>query len=302
MNIRYPQDISLLNEAREKLEYIIYRMCKTYGLALPRRYRRKARKGYLAFVKSRKHTEKKVREAVKKQLSYVRRDIGYLEGFFSKGFAPDKKDIPLLVAVFRLYLQQEYMYRNRVHSATDRIVSIRQPWVRPIVRGKANAPVEFGPKIDVSIDSGGYGRIEKVSFDAYNESGSLAAAVERYRERTGRYPERVLADKIYRTKGNRAYCQKNGIRLSGPKLGRPSKDAGADKKQEHQDNIDRIEVERFFSRSKRCFGMGLTVTKLETTQLTSVALSVFVSNLFRIQRRIFAVIFSMRHNFIVCIA
>ena len=202
VNIRYPQDISLLNEAREKLEYIIYRMCKSYGLTLPRRYRRNARKDYLTFVKSRKHTEKKVREAVKKQLSYVRRDIGYLEDFFSKGYAPDKKDIPLLVTVFRLYLQQEYMYSNRVHSAIDRIVSIQQPWVRPIVRGKASAPVEFGPKLDVSIDCEGYGRIEKVSFDPYNESGNLIAAVERYRERTGRYPERVLADKIYRTKEN----------------------------------------------------------------------------------------------------
>ena len=302
VNIRYPQDISLLNEAREKLEYIIYRMCKSYELTLPRRYRRNARKDYLAFVKSRKHTEKKVREAVKKQLSYVRRDIGYLEDFFSRGYAPDKKDIPLLVTVFRLYLQQEYMYSNRVHSVTGRIVSIRQPWVRPIVRGKASAPVEFGPKLDVSIDCEGYGRIEKVSFDPYHESGNLITAVERYRERTGQYHERVLADKIYRTKENRAYCRKNGIRLSGPKLGRPCKDARADKKQEHQDNIDRIEVERFFSRSKRCFGMGLIVTKLETTQLTSVALSVFVSNLFRIQRRIFAVIFSIHYKFMVCVA
>lgn len=303
VNIRYPQDISLLNEAREKLESIIYRMCKSYGLPLPRRYRQKARKDYLAFVKIRKHTEKKVREAVKKQLSYVRRDIGYLENFFSMGYAPsDKKDIPLLVTIFRLYLQQEYMYKNRVHSVEERIVSIRQPWIRPIVRGKASAPVEFGPKLDVSIDSEGYGRIEKISFEPYNENSSLKEAVERYRERTGRYPERVLADKIYRTKENRNYCRKNGIRLSGPKLGRPSKNAGTDKKQEYQDNTDRIEVERFFSRSKRCFGMGLIVTKLETTQLTSVALSVFVSNLFRIQRRIVAVIFGIQYEFMVCVA
>lgn len=97
----------------------------------------------------------------------------------------------------------------------------------PIVRGKARAPVEFGPKIDVSIDSEGYGRIEKVSFAPYNEGGNLAAAAERYRERMGVYPERILADKIYRTKENRSYCRKNGIRLSGPKLGRPSKDAVA---------------------------------------------------------------------------
>ena len=38
VNIRYPQDVSLLNEAREKLETIIYRFHKSYGLELPRRY------------------------------------------------------------------------------------------------------------------------------------------------------------------------------------------------------------------------------------------------------------------------
>lgn len=53
------------------------------------------------------------------------------------------------------------------------------------------------------------------------------------------------------------------------------------KKQEYQDNTDRIEVEWFFSWSKRCFGMGLIVTKFVTIQLTLVALSTIVSNLFR---------------------
>ena len=69
------------------------------------------------------------------------------------------------------------------------------------ISGKVKAPVEFGAKLDVSIDSEGYGRLEKVSFDAYNESGSLIEAVERYKLRTGSYPERVLADQIYRTRG-----------------------------------------------------------------------------------------------------
>ncbi len=165
-------------------------------------------------------------------------------------------------------------------------MSISQPWLRPVVRGKVKAPVEFGAKLDVSIDEEGYGRLEKVSFDAYNEGGCLIEAVERYKTRTGHYPVRVLADQIYRTRNNLAYCKKRGIRLSGPKLGRPSTDTRTDKKQEHQDNTDRIGVERFFSRSKRYYGMGCIVTKLEETQLTSIALSVFVSNLFRIQRRI----------------
>ena len=213
-NIRYPQDISPLNEAREKLETMIYCFCKCYGLKLPRRYRKRARKEYLAFAKSRKH--------------------------------------------------------------------------------KVKAPVEFGAKFDLSLDSEGYGRIEKISFEAYNESTCLIEAIERFRERTGYYLERVLADQIYRTRETRNYCKEHGIRLSGPKLGRPSATTKVDKKQEYQDNTDRIEVERTLSLIKRCYGMSCITTKLEETQLTSIALSVFVTNLFRIQRRI---LYALLHLF-----
>lgn len=93
-NIRYPQDVSLLNEAREKLETILYRFHKAYGLPLPRRYKRKARKDYLAFAKSRKHTKKKIRGALRKQLGYVARDIRYLEQFMNGGYALERKEIP----------------------------------------------------------------------------------------------------------------------------------------------------------------------------------------------------------------
>ena len=290
-HIRSPQDISLLNEAREFVEGMIWRFCKFYGLPLPRRYRRQARKAYLAFAKSKKHTAKKVRAAIRKQLGYVRRDLGYLEQYMSEGCIPDKKEIPKYLTILKLYEQQKYMYDHKVHSVADRIVSISQPWLRPIVRGKVTAPVEFGAKFDLSLDTEGYGRIEKISFEPYNEGGSLQAAVERFRERTGHYPERVLADQIYRTRENRKYCKERGIRLSGPKLGRPSTTTPqADKKQEYQDNTDRIEVERTFSLSKRCYGMELIVTKLKETQLTSIALSVFVTNLFKIQKRILCVL------------
>ena len=78
-NIRYPQDISFFNEAREKLESIIFRFCKAYGLTFPRRYVRNARKDYLAYAKCRKHTGKQTRKAIKKWLFYVRSDLEYLD-------------------------------------------------------------------------------------------------------------------------------------------------------------------------------------------------------------------------------
>lgn len=183
-NIRYPQDFSLLNEDREKLETIIIRVCKTYGFSRPRMYRKQARKNYLALAKAKKRSTKKIRATIRKQLAYIKRDIKYLENYMEDGYAPVSKEISLLMTIDKLYEQQQYMYQNKVHRVENCIVSISQRWSRPIVRGKTKAPVEFGVKFDLSVDDDGLGRVEKISYDAYNESIVLIEAVERFKERT----------------------------------------------------------------------------------------------------------------------
>ncbi len=170
------------------------------------------------------------------------------------------------------------MYDNRVHSVPNRIVSLSQPYLRPIVRGKAKAPVEFGAKLDISVTDG-FVRLEKQSFDAYNEAFYLQEVIERYKTRTGSFPQGVLADKIYRNRDNLNYCRERGIRLSGPALGRPKKDAVIDKKQDYVDICDRVEVERKFSLAKRKCGMGLIMARLQETTEHVVALSILVLNL-----------------------
>ena len=107
--------------------------------------------------------------------------------------------------------------------------------------------------------------------------------MEAYKYHRGCYPARVLVDQIYRTKPNIAFCQKNRIRISGPKLGRPVKDEETRKKDAKtaaQDNADRIQIERYFSTAKRRNGMGLITKKREDTSLTTIALSVLVTNIF----------------------
>ena len=157
------------------------------------------------------------------------------------------------------------MYDNNTHTVDNTIVSINQSFIRPIIRGKAKASTEFVAKLDLSIENG-FARIERSSFDPYNESEVLIEAIERYHERHGYYPERMLADKIYRNRENLKYCKERGIRLSGPALGRPKKDPdAADKRIEYMDAVDLIENERAFSLAKRSFGLGLIMTKLEET-------------------------------------
>ena len=281
--IAYPQDINLLNEARENLEGLIDDICCRFNYYKPRMYRQNARKDYLSLAKCKKRTAKKIRKAIKKQLQYVNRDLGYVDLLLAQDDVYLKpKQIERLAVIRELVEQQQYMYDNKVHSVKDRIVSISQPYIRPIVRGKAKSPVEFGAKLDMSIDENGLARLEKLSFDAYNECDVLIDAVERYHARIGRYPERVLADQIYRTRKNRAYCKKNGIRISGPALGRPKQMTSEEKKQSYTDNTDRIEVERGFSLAKRCYGLGLLHTKLDITTRSSIALSIIAMNVNRL--------------------
>jgi len=282
-HISFPQDINLLNQARTNLESIIDSVCYEYNYYKPRMYRQNARKDYLNFAKCKKRTTKKIQKAIKRQLQYIRRDLGYIDTFLNQDDIEfTDKQMARINVIREVFEQQEYMYQNKVHKVENRIVSLDQPYIRPIVRGKAKAPVEFGAKLDMSIDEKGIARLEKLSFDAYNESDVLTSAIDRYKERTGHYPERVLVDQIYRNRDNRKYCKEHNIRISGPALGRPKQMSPEEKRQAYLDNTDRIEVERGFSLAKRCYGLGLIHTKLDTTTRSSIALSIIAMNLDRI--------------------
>ena len=195
-------------------------------------------------------------------------------------------------------VQQKYMYDNRTHSVSDRIVSVSQPFVRPIVRGKAGKPVEFGAKLDISVVDG-WTRLERCSFNAYNEAGNLRTMVERFRAREGHYPSRILADKIYRNRDNLSYCKQLGIRLSGPALGRPRKGEIRGKAQDYLDECERVEVERRFSLAKRKCGMGLVTAKLQETAAHVIAMSVLVLNLRKIQCALLQILAMLRGTWIL---
>lgn len=281
-HIRYPQDTALLNEARENAETIIDEL-HTSGEEKPRTYRKQAHREYMKYARSRKRTKSLVRKSIKKQLGYLSRDLAHIDAMLVNGKVLGERRMARLETIRKIYEQQKFMYDNQTHSVEDRIVSLSQPFLRPIVRGKAGKPVEFGAKLDISVCDG-WTRLEVLSFDAYNEALNLQAMAERYRKRTGRYPSRILADKIYRNRDNLVWCRLRRIRLTGPALGRPKKDEVRDGKQDYRDECERIEVERRFSLAKRKCGLGLIMAKLEDTISHSIAMSVVVLNLRRIQR------------------
>ena len=297
-DIRYPTDTSLLDEARRNSEAIIDLLHEPGIGEKPRTYRRSAHKEYTQFVRARKPGQKKIRKCIKKQLGYLCRNLFTIEKMQTAGGVLPLRWEERLETLQKIFDQQKQMYETRTHSVEDRIVCISRPYLRPIVRGKAKSPVEFGAKLDISV-ADGYTRLETLSFDAYNEATFLKAVIERYHERTGHFPERVLGDKIYRNRENLRFCKEHGIRLSGPALGRPRRDEARDKGQDYADICERVEVERRISLAKRKCGLGLLTTRLKETTASAIALSIVVLNLRKIQCAFFA---WLRFCLLVCFA
>jgi len=291
-DVAYPTDLNLLNEAREKTEAMIDTMhaprvgkCKK-----PRTYRQKARKDYLAVAKQKKSSYKKVRKAIGKQLRYLKRNLRNIDTIVSEGLLVhlSNKQYRDLLVIKELFRQQQLMYESRSHRILDRIVSISQPHLRPIVRGKAKNNVEFGAKVSVSLVDG-FSFVDRISWDNYNESCDLIDQIKSYHKRFGYYPESVHADKIYRTLDNRRFCKTRGIRLSGPPLGRPRKvtEANAEqlkqaKQQHRQDELDRIAIEGKFGQGKRRFSLARVMAKLALTSEVVIMVSFMVMNLEKI--------------------
>lgn len=291
-DIRYPTDVSLLNEAREKTEVIIDVLhAPLVGEEpRPRTYRLKARRRFVAFTKHKRPGSKKVRRAKREQLCFLRRNFKAIDRLLKN---PEtltllsRRQYKNLLVCREVYRQQLEMFDNHSNRVADRIVSLSQPHVRPIVRGKAGKPTEFGAKLSLSVVQG-FSFVDSLSWDSYHEGKELIEQIETYRRRFGCYPESVHVDKIYRTRENRAFCKQQGIRMSGPPLGRqPQHVSDEDKKQAAADEAIRNHVEGKFGKAKRRFGLGRIMAKLASTSAAQISISFLVMNLERALRKIF---------------
>ena len=173
------------------------------------------------------------------------------------------------------------MYQNNIHTVENRIVSIHQSHVRPIVRGKEGRKVEFGSKLNVSMVKG-FSSIDKMSWDNFNEGTCLKETVEKYKTRFGYYPKEVLVDQIYCNRENRQYLKEKNIILKGKQLGRPKKDQASS-------NLvspgERNPIEGKFGQAKVGYGMNLIRAKLKNTSESWVASIILVLNLVNLTRR-----------------
>jgi hypothetical protein len=285
--IKYPNDLDLLNSAREKLEKIIDLLYPLSGLKTkPRTYRKELRKKYLNTSKKKNKSAKEIRKAVRLQLNGVKRNLGHIDKMLDKiegeKFPLKYKYQRQLMIITTLYHQQKEMYDERKHTVSDRIVSISQPHVRPIVRGKqGKKKVEFGSKIGLSLIDG-YARIDTLSWDAYNESHDLQRQAEAYKGLFGYYPELIQADEIYATNANRKWCKERNIRITAKPKGRPAKKTASERRKAKIEFNERNHIEGKFGQAKQGYRLNEVKAKLRNTSEAWVGMVVFVLNIVKL--------------------
>jgi transposase, IS5 family len=288
--IKFPTDLDLLNDSREKSEELIDFLFEDLKLTVkPRTYRQKARKDFLSLAKKKNKNHKEIRKSIRKQLGYLNRNIKFLykmlDQYQDNSIPFDRQQYKYFFVIQEVYRQQLEMYKKKEHSCQNRIVSIHQPHVRPIVRGKAKAKVEFGAKIGVSLRDG-FSRIDTLSWEAYNENTDLQRQCENYNTLYGYYPELVLVDRIYLTLDNRNWLKARNIRIIGKPLGRPPKEelTAYQKRKRRKEEAERNHIEGKFGQGKNGYELNKIRARLQDTSESWIAAIFLVMNLVRLSK------------------
>lgn len=289
--VRYPVDVDLVNDGCRIIEEYTTGVCKLLGLRKPQTPYKSARGIYLELVKRKKKGGKFLKDTLRMMLAYLEKatrmlfDILVSNPLSNEFFTPAKKQI--LGAVCTMLQQQKEMLASGTHRCADRIVSIFQPHVRPIVRGKVKANTEFGAKIGVSVVEG-YTFIDHHSWDAYNESSDLSLQIQLFKERFGCLPATVLADKIYMNRANRNVLEDLEVRTYCKPLGRPPKaPPPPDVKAKMAKAVgERNEVECSFGTGKRVYRANNIRAKLPDTARCWTGMCYFVKNVMKFLREL----------------
>ena len=303
-DIPYPVDLRLLDEARESTEKIIDKLFEQLEGKIPRKprcNRDKAHNRFLVIIKTKKPRREEIQEAKRFQLNEIRRNLKSIDSMIDSGARLSGLGAQLyrmLLVTSEVYRQQQEMFDKDVRRIDDRIVNLAKPHVRPIVRGKAGKKTEFGAKISISDDNG-FVSVDRISWDNYNEANDLIARAEKYKEERGYYPERICADSIYMTLGNKKFCADHAIRLSGrPRKKQIEGEVQTAEQQElfKSDMRKRSVIEGRIGTSKRKYGLDRIMTKLMETSRTVISMAFFVMNaekILRLLRLLFALFVSM---------
>ena len=289
--VRYPMDATLLETACRKISEYTLKVCEEFGIKGKKVHYKDARRAYLLLIKQKVKKGRLLKDTIAYLLNCLTKDLRQLLCIFAKDHRRydflchyEKR---IITAIIKLLHQQDEMHRTGSHHQPSRIVSIFQPHVRPIVRGKAGANVEFGAKIGVSIVEG-YNFIDHHSWEAYNESSDMQLQIELYRKRFGYLPATIDADKIYMNAANRKLLKDMEIHAYCKPLGRPPKDPPPKEVKAKMAKAvgRRNEIECSFGTGKRVYRANNIRAKLPDTARCWTGMCYFVKNVMKFLREL----------------
>ena len=295
--VRYPTDLDLLDDGSRVINGYINKLCRKLALPVPLSFKDPCRKVYLEAIKRKRKSRKMIHDCKSRMLTYLSRDMHSFVNLIAihgtqvlDGLRKYEKRT--MRAIITMYHQQNEMFKLGTHSCSDRIISIFQPHLRPIVRGKTKTPTEFGSKIGVSVVAGGYTFVDHYSWDAHNEASDLRLQIELYKQRFGCLPTKIYADKIYMNRENRQLMKDLEIEAMGKPLGRPPKDQDKEHEIRMAKSVSqRNAVEATFGTAKRIYRANNIRAKLPETANCWTGMCYFVKNVMKFLKELLYALF-----------
>ncbi len=287
--VRYPTDSNLLEDGSRLIDRLLDKFCARHKVKKPQTHRTEARKAFIELIKKKRKGKKLIDKTKLIQIRCLQADFQLFLDFLGKQSSTllacfSRHDYKCLQAAFKMYEQQKMMFEQNVRRCAHRIISIYQPHLRPIVRGKAKAKIEFGAKVGASIVNG-YTYVDHLSWDAYNESSDLVTQMELYKKRFGMLPREIQANKLYLGKENRKHIKSRHINCYNRPLGRPPREENDTHAEDKKRAIgERNEIEGSFGTTKRVYRANDIRAKLNDTADTWIEACFFAKNIMKFLR------------------
>lgn len=286
--ITYPTSIKLLWRAMEWLNSRIKEVCKALKQAKPRNKYKEQKQKQRAYQLLKKPSHQKRLKRQKALLYHVDVLIKQLEVLSVKHL---KKSHQERLEVIKTMLEQQRTYFNEPESKIEnRIVSLHKPYVRPIIRGKENKPVEFGAKIHIyQVDN--FEFIEHISFDNFNETTRFESTIEQQQQHFG-LVKQVAADRIYHTNKNRSICSQREINHNfTPKGAAPKDETIAKQKQKLREilSVDRgTRLEGAFGNVKNHYLARANKARSQENEIIWIFFCVQAANASKMSKKVFS--------------
>ncbi len=293
-NITHPTDAGLLYEGVKKLTKAVTRIKRACGKASRQSTKsiREMKDHMLSINKVlRRRTEdarKEVRKITGQMAREARKVLTQVDRLAKKLIPETENDHKLRGQLLdtakkvRKIVEQSEAVNTGNTKLADRLVSLKDPDARPIVKGKLGKRVEFGYKLQIQEDDSGIVTGYQVYKGNPCDKTLVDDALKKHQAIFGKPPVEISLDRGYYDSGNEELAYNAGVKhVCIPKIGRKSKERA---EFENTPTFRRLKrwrsgVEGRISCLKRRFGLNRSMLSGHRKTQTWTGLGIFAHNL-----------------------